>query len=432
MGRRGPLKALVFSVLKAFSMSHPIANTELKTAPRPRLTLRAFWVRVHRYTGLAIATFIVVAALTGSAITFYKELDALINPGLLRVEPPTPHAQPLEPLALRERVLEQIPEISMDTLVLDHDRGYSTTYWQRMENGEWRTVHVDPYTGAVLGFRTGASLANGIEYLMPFLYRLHYELALGSMGYTLLGIVSLLWSIDCFVGLYLTFPLRSKTRSKNPSRSSWLARWKPSWLMKTGHLFSTIFTFHRAAGLWLWALLFVFAWSGVGFNLGPVYYPVMSFLGSAPDVHGQLPQLEEHKTNPALDWPSALATARTLMATEAKNRNFLIKKEGWLGYESDHGAYQYRVHSTHDVGTRYPGTRLWFDGDTGELYGFYAPTGMATGETITSWLFALHMATVGGLPYRIFVVILGLTISALALSGIWIWWRKRRTPKSKQ
>src|SRR5690606_33252178 len=115
-------------------------------------TLRAFWVRVHRYTGLAIATFIVVAALTGSAITFYKELDAFINPELLRVKSPAPDAQPLEPLALRERVLEQIPGISMDTLVLDHDPGYSTTYWQRMENGEWRTVHVNPYTGEVLGF----------------------------------------------------------------------------------------------------------------------------------------------------------------------------------------------------------------------------------------------------------------------------------------
>lgn len=61
-----------------------------------------------------------------------------------------------------------------------------------------------------------------------------------------------------------------------------------------------------------------------------------------------------------------------------------------------------------------------------ELYGFYAPTGIATGDTIISWLFALHMASVGGVPYRIFVAVLGLGIFALAISGIWIWWRKRR------
>lgn len=395
--------------------------------PRSRLTLRSFWVTVHRYTGLTIATFLLVAALTGSALVFHKELDALLNPVLLRVEPPGPDVRPMDPLALRERVLEQVPGIGVDTLELSHDPGYSITYWQRKENDELRSVHIDPYTGTVLGFRTGASLANGIENLMPFIYRLHYELALGSMGTLLLGVVALLWSVDCFVGLYLTFPLRSGKRSGNGPRTSWLARWKPSWLMKTRHLFSTIFTFHRASGLWVWPLLFIFAWSSVGFNLGPVYYPLMAVFGEAPDVHARLPELEPPRTNPALDWSAALATARTLMAAEAKERNFVVHREGWLGYEADHGTYHYRVHSSHDVGTRYPGARLWFDGDTGKLYGFYAPTGMAAGETISSWLFALHMAAVGGLPYRIFVAILGIVISALAVSGIWIWQRKRRT-----
>ena len=32
---------------------------------------------------------------------------------------------------------------------------------------------------------------------------------------------------------------------------------------------------HRAGGLWLWAMLFVFAWSSVAFNLTPAYDAVM-------------------------------------------------------------------------------------------------------------------------------------------------------------
>lgn len=33
---------------------------------------------------------------------------------------------------------------------------------------------------------------------------------------------------------------------------------------------------HGASGLWVWAMLFVFAWSGVAFNLeSQVYNPVM-------------------------------------------------------------------------------------------------------------------------------------------------------------
>ncbi len=399
-------------------------------ARRARPGLRAFWIAVHRYTGLAIATFVVVAALTGSPLAFYKELDALLNPALMLVQPPTPGATPMEPLALRERVLAQVPGIGVDTLELAHEPGYSVTYWQQVGDGGLRSVHVDPYTGQVLGFRSGARLADGIGSLMPFVYRVHQELALGSMGHLLMGIVALLWTIDCFVGLYLTFPLRAGKHAAQRARSPWLARWKSAWLIKTGHLFSKVFTFHRASGLWAWPLLFVFAWSAVGFNLGSVYYPAMAPFGSAPDVHAILPELDPPKTQPTLDWPSALDTARRLMADEAGQRGFIVHREGWLGYEADHGIWQYRVHSSHDVGTRYPGARIWFDDATGKLYGYYAPTGIAAGETISGWLFALHMASVGGVPYRIFVVLLGLAISALSISGIWIWLRKRRVQRA--
>ena len=57
---------------------------------------------------------------------------------------------------------------------------------------------------------------------------------------------------------------------------------------------------------------------------------------------------------------------------------------------------------------------------------FEADSGVSTGNTVVSWLFALHMAAVGGLPYRILVAILGLAIAALAASGVYLWWRKSR------
>lgn len=53
-------------------------------------------------------------------------------------------------------------------------------------------------------------ISQGVINLMPFLYRLHQSLVLGKLGTTLLGVISLLWLVDCFVGLYLTFPVRSR------------------------------------------------------------------------------------------------------------------------------------------------------------------------------------------------------------------------------
>ena len=42
---------------------------------------------------------------------------------------------------------------------------------------------------------------------------------------------------------------------------------------------------------------------------------------------------------------------------------------------------------------------------------------------------ALHMANVFGLPYRIFVCALGILITMLSVTGVYIWWKKRRAQK---
>ncbi|MEX2564352.1 MAG: PepSY-associated TM helix domain-containing protein [Cyclobacteriaceae bacterium] len=65
---------------------------------------------------------------------------------------------------------------------------------------------------------------------------------------------------------------------------------------------------------------------------------------------------------------------------------------------------------------------------------FHAPTGQNTGSTVATWLFRLHMADIKalGLPYRIFVTLLGIVIAFLSVSGVWIWLKKRRKKKSSR
>ncbi len=49
-----------------------------------------------------------------------------------------------------------------------------------------------------------------------------------------------------------------------------------------------------------------------------------------------------------------------------------------------------------------------------------------TGDVISRWLYMLHMAAVFGLPMKIFVCVMGLVITALSVTGVYIWWEKRR------
>ncbi|WP_311964532.1 PepSY-associated TM helix domain-containing protein, partial [Acinetobacter baumannii] len=87
---------------------------------------------------------------------------------------------------------------------------------------------------------------------MPFIYRLHYALALDGVGILVFGVVSLLWTVDCFIGAWLTLPAR-----RAGAWRSWWTRWWSSWKLRGGSSYKLSFNLHRAGGLWTWVLLFM-------------------------------------------------------------------------------------------------------------------------------------------------------------------------------
>jgi uncharacterized iron-regulated membrane protein len=87
------------------------------------------------------------------------------------------------------------------------------------------------------------------------------------------------------------------------------------------------------------------------------------------------------------------------------------------------------VRSGRDIQDRRGNTEVLFDADTGEMRLLLLPTGQYAGNTVTSWLYALHEANVFGMSYRIFVCVLGLMITMLSVTGVYIWWKKRRARK---
>jgi len=375
---------------------------------------------IHRWVGLFMAVFLTVAGLTGSLLAFYTDLDAALNPELLRADPPTPGAQLLDPLVLREELLEQLPAgTAVQGVMLRMKPNRSVSYWI-----DERETFVDPYTGALLGSRKFGDLSEGKKNVMTFLYEFHFSLALGEVGTVLFGVVALLWTFDCFIGAYLTLPPQ-RARQAGAKRKSWFSRWLPAWLLKTNKLFTLVFTWHRASGLWVWGFLLVFAWSGVALNLRQVYEPVMStVVGKGPAFETE--HLPTPKPEPKIALREALAIGRTLMAAESKQRGFEILSESGLHYEPEHGAYMYSVDSSLDVDTRLGETTVTFDGDDGHQQ-LFAAAGTSTRGIIDQWLIGLHFGAVrlGGIAYRAFVSVLGLGVAILSITGVWIWLRKR-------
>lgn len=434
--------------------------------------MRHFWTLVHRYAGLAIFVFLVVAGLTGSLLAFYHEIDAGLNPGLYEAKPSAAGAARLGGLALREHLQARLPDAWVHTAPLHQEPGEAailqaqgaadpaTGRATELENDEY---FFDPYTGELLGARRWGDITQGLKNLMPFIYRLHYSLAIpGNWGVWLFGIAALIWTLDSFVGFYLTLPMRRRSARhsgrdrRNPDyrdvipsapsvaldsrqslagmtggkamngRSFW-QRWKPAWQVKLDSNFWRVnLDLHRAFGLWLWAMLFVFAWSSVAFNLPEVYSPITKALFDYRDHFAELPKLAEPQPEPGLDFRAAHRIARELAASEARVLGFVVERENYLQYRPEHGLFRYGVTSDRDIRDDGGSTQLWFDGNSGKLVKTVLPSGQHSGNTVTNWLLSLHMAQVWGLPFRIFVCVMGIAVAVLSVTGVVIWWRKRR------
>jgi uncharacterized iron-regulated membrane protein len=380
---------------------------------------RRFWLLLHRYAGLAMAFFLVVAGLTGTVIVFYEEIDHFFYPHLFRV---ARVLKTISPLDLRKRAEEVEPRARVDSVALNRPPEVASIFYLqpridpatgRPHALEFDEIFLDPHTGDVLGKR------NSQEGILPFIYRLHYTLALPEpWGRWLLGVTALIWTLECFVGFYLTLPARH--------RHFW-STWRPAWRVKWTHSAYRInFDLHRASGLWTWLMLLVLAISSVQYNLrDEVFRPLLASLFTVDDPFDRAPALPKPLGEPGLTWEQALERGRALMKVHADAKGFTILYEDNLSLDRAHGLFVYSVKSQLDIRDRIGDTRFFFSAIDGRDLGFTHPYA-AAGNVISQWLGALHTGRVGGFPYRVLLCLMGAVTSMLTITGLVIWWRRRK------
>ena len=394
---------------------------------RANIAIRRVFVWLHRWVGLLLAGFLIVVGLTGSLITFNSELERLVSPQLFAPSRPgfthldlgtlAARAESLAPEARVEGVSFTAPDQAVAQVVPRANPATGHPFALGFDQ-----LFLNPWTGEELGRRMNGDLSQGLINLMPFIYDLHWRLALGTAGFWILGIMAVAWTIDCFVGFYLTLPVAIE---------NFWERWKPAWLIKwRAGAFRLNVDLHRASGLWLWGMLFIFAWSSVMMDMRPVYDWVTQCLFDYRSPDEDFASASPHANESSrLDWTDAEITGRRLIQEQAALHDFTIEREIGLYFNQELGAYYLNVRSNHDFVSRGTATSVSFDAYTGAFKSLDLPSGQRTGNTITTWMYALHMANVFGLPYRIFVCALGILITMLSVTGVYIWWKKRRAQK---
>lgn len=408
--------------------------------------MRAIVALLHRGCGLAIACFLIVSGLTGAVISWDHELDELLNPQLVTAPDRGP---PIPMLDLVQQVEQRDPRVQVVSVPLFVETGESLALFVqprvdastgRLHEIGYNQVFLDPATGVELGRRAwGAAWPVTRENFVSFLFKLHYSLhipeflGIDRWGQWLLGGVALVWTIDCFLGLWLTLPVGQPTNGGGraaglrASLGGWFARWRPAWRVKTtGSRYRIAFDIHRAFGLWTWALLFVLAFTAFSLNLyREVFYPLMSIVSPVtPNLFAErAPAPRDRPIVPVIGFPDVIELARR----EAADRRWTAPAGG-VFYTPGFGIYGVRFfqlgedHGAAGVGPAI----LYFDGKDGRLLGERRPWKGTVADIFLQAQFPLHSGRILGMPGRILVSCMGLVVAALSVTGVVIWLRKRR------
>ncbi len=378
---------------------------------------------LHRWIGLSVALVLVIVGLTGAILPFAGELNRFAAPSLWRVAPPDPGAAILSGIEIKERV-EQQTGGNVSFIRLSPDPGYALAVFVEPRPGgpvlDYSELITDPYSGTIRRRLRYGDLSEGMVNIIPFLVKLHYSLAAGRWGIFAFGVVALIWCAECLLGLCLTLP-RGTSRAYVES-AGWLRRWSRAWRIRGDQGGVRLHDMHRALGLWLLPVMLVFGWSAVAFNLQEVHAPVQRLFG------GQGLYAPVTNVNPSagrsLTPAQAVERGQALMREAAVLSGFSIEEPYAISWNPFAHAIGYYARTSLDGPTDQGATAVWFDESSGQFLEFRHPYGNTKADAFDKATRMLHTASLFGLPYKIFVSLVGILVATMAIAGCVLWLRR--------
>ncbi|MGZ0079730.1 PepSY-associated TM helix domain-containing protein [Methylomonas sp. YC3] len=375
---------------------------------------RKFWLQIHLWLGLLAGSVLLIAGLTGSIITFWQELDAVLNPTMHQVSAAAEGAAAYRPL-------DEIVAAADAAMPADAKRGYiyyprhaEQAFWlfyEQPAGGEARqhtwNAFVDPYTARVTGIRLWEHADDLLAgSLIGFVFKLHYALLLDWDDVSwIVGTVAILSAISVLTGLILWWPLTGRWRSAltiKPRAS----------VERFNH------DLHKTLGFYSGLILFGVLLSGVYFNFGePFRWLVDCFSPTKP--------LEQFHSV-ARPGPKPLSADQALMLADQATP---AGQWYWLKLpDAADGTFIFTKHV--DFGGVFRGRwQIVLDQSDGKILHVATPLSGGAGNVFLQWQWPLHSGQFLRLPGRVLVLASGLVCAALFVTGLIRWLQKRRAAK---
>lgn len=358
----------------------------------------------HLWLGLTLGLLWALQGLTGAALVFHRELDRAVLPRAAQPQGALPHGERGTPLPL-DRLLaiarargianpQSIGIIDADPSIL------SVNYRDR--DGKRRGLLLDAGNGRILGNRDWRPVWPAQDSTSRWIYALHHQLLLGETGALLMGISGLFLMVSALWGAVMAWPRRGQWRA--------VIQWQ-RWHSRRHKLFG----WHRLTGLCAALALILIALTGALVDFGK---PLRAF--SESWLPYRAPYAGVHAP---LSAPRISAQAAVDRAQESLPRGRFVS----LALpETPMPAYQIRM--------RQPGEwRVWSGTSTvtvdprdGRILDVYDASQAPLANRLLESALAVHNGEAAGLAGRTMVLMAGLLLPVLYVTGLWAWTVKRR------
>lgn len=386
--------------------------------------MKPFLRTVHLWTGLVFGLILVLQGLTGSALSWVHELDAMLNPGLLHVAPPAGmrdgaplRVAPAQVQAVHDVLaadagygkpsMLMLPERAGDVYVAWYQPGKETSAWKQPVT---RQVMVDPADLAVLGERNWGEAGLSRPLLMPTLFHLHRYLLAGDTGKVVIAVQGVALALMTLTGIVIWWPRMTRSAIVNALS----VRFGGSWPR-----FS--FQLHRSAGFFCAPVLLFLGFSGVHFNMPAWVAPLVGAVATVTP--------NEKPVNLSPAGLPQLSVAEAIAAAQAR---YPAARVGRVNFPA--GAtqpWEVRVRQPGELRQGPGATRISIDARDGTILRVADPLRAPGGDRFMAALFPLHSGEAFGTAGKVFISFMGLTPLAFFVTGIVVWLKFRRKPKKK-
>ncbi|KVG40704.1 PepSY-associated TM helix domain-containing protein [Burkholderia ubonensis] len=204
---------------------------------------RTLW-RWHFYAGLFVMPFLVILAITGTLYCFQPQIEPLLYPHRLIVEPRDTPRLDADTLLAKARAAMPAGATPVSAQVsAAPDR--SAEYVFRLRDGSRESVYVNPYDGGVLGTLSVERRFMQVDRM------LHRKLLLGKTGELLMELAACWTFVMIGTGVALWWP-HGTARVGRALRPDLSLRGRPLWK-----------SIHATAGIWLAAGAVAFILTGL-------------------------------------------------------------------------------------------------------------------------------------------------------------------------